>query len=277
MNEFIPLCRALAVLEPALPDAVLIGGWAHRLLAFHSLAMPLDFEPLLTFDADVALPLGAKINGSLDERLRAAGFTLEFKGDARPPVSRYHLAGFEGFSLEFLANLEGSLTDRRGDPKDTVTIAGVTAQRLRHLGLLLVAPWNILLQPSTAPVEKAVAVRVPNPVSFIVQKLLILDNREKGDRAKDILYIHDTLLMFGDAKGEFKRLWAESVSPSLHPTTRSSLVRLLDKHLAPAGEAVFEAARIARETGRPAPPNPDQIRAVCFEGLLFGPAASGHS
>ncbi len=93
MNEFIPLGRAIAVLELVLPEVVIIGGWAHRLMEFHPLANPLGFEPLRTFDADVALPLGAKASGSLDERLREAGFTLEFKSDTRPPVSRYHLEG----------------------------------------------------------------------------------------------------------------------------------------------------------------------------------------
>lgn len=132
MSEFVPLERALAVLEPALPDAVIVGGWAHRLFGFHPLAVPLEFEPLRTFDADVALPVSSKVAGSLDYRLQQAGFELEFKGDAHPPVSRYHLEGFEGFYLEFLANLDGSRTGREGRSKDTVTIAGVTAQRLRH-------------------------------------------------------------------------------------------------------------------------------------------------
>jgi hypothetical protein len=269
MNEFLPLGRAIAALGPALPEAVIIGGWAHRLFGLHPLAIPLEFEPLRTFDADVALPLGAKVTGSLDERLQEAGFKLEFKGDAHPPVSRYHLEGFEGFYLEFLANLEGSATDRQGRAKATVTIGGVTAQRLRHLGLLLVAPWEVHLEPSAVPVEKLVTVRIPNPVSYMVQKLLILDDRVQADRAKDILYIHDTLLMFGDARNEMARLWVESVGPSLHATTRAGLKKLAGKHLAPDGALAAEAAHLVKATKRAAAPSPGTLVGICREGLRF--------
>jgi hypothetical protein len=40
-------------------------------------------------------------------------------------------------------------------------------------------------------------VRVPNPAAFLVQKILIHDKRDHDKRAKDLLYIHDTIETFG--------------------------------------------------------------------------------
>lgn len=133
----------------------------------------------------------------------------------------------------------------------------------------MIEPWEVVLDPSKVPIEKPVTVRIPNPVSFMVQKLLVLDERSRPDRAKDLLYIHDTLLMFGDARGELARLWVETVSTSLHPTTRASLKRRFERHLTPEATALFEAARIASESRRPAPPSPTKVRAVCLAGLAF--------
>ena len=48
--------RLVDVLEPWLGQVVIIGGWAHRLYRIHPLVQPLDYDPLATFDADVAIP-----------------------------------------------------------------------------------------------------------------------------------------------------------------------------------------------------------------------------
>ena len=74
----------------------------------------------------------------------------------------------------------------------TVSKAGITAQKLRHLDLLLEAPWSVRIGPETkVPVERPADLLVPNPLSFIVQKLLIHKRREAEKKAQDILYIHD--------------------------------------------------------------------------------------
>ena len=49
--------RLVDALEPWLDQVVIIGGWAHRLYRLHPLAQPLDYEPLGTFDTDIAVPL----------------------------------------------------------------------------------------------------------------------------------------------------------------------------------------------------------------------------
>ena len=60
-NEMV---KALKALRPALSDAVIIGGWAHRFHAEHPLATP-TFEPLFTTDCDIALPLELAIAGPM--------------------------------------------------------------------------------------------------------------------------------------------------------------------------------------------------------------------
>lgn len=63
---------------------------------------------------------------------------------------------------------------------------------------MLNAPWEVTIAPENGyPTDGARQVRIPNPAAFLVQKILIHDKREREDKAKDILYIHDTIETFG--------------------------------------------------------------------------------
>jgi hypothetical protein len=55
--------RLVDALEPWLDQVVIIGGWAHRLYRLHPLAQPLEYEPLGTFDTDIAVPLDLPATG----------------------------------------------------------------------------------------------------------------------------------------------------------------------------------------------------------------------
>jgi hypothetical protein len=67
--------RLVDALTPWLDQVVIIGGWAHRLYRFHPLAQRLGYPPLMTLDADVALPNGLRAKGvDIHERLTANGF-----------------------------------------------------------------------------------------------------------------------------------------------------------------------------------------------------------
>jgi len=61
-------------------------------------------------------------------------------------------------------------------------------------------PWRaqiVSIPKEESGLYEAVAdLRVPNPVSFVVQKLLIRNRREGKKRAQDVLYISDTLKIF---------------------------------------------------------------------------------
>jgi hypothetical protein len=56
------------------------------------------------------------------------------------------------------------------------------------------------------PIVVDVDLLVPNPTSFMVQKLLIHSDRRPAKKAQDVLYIHDTLELFGGSLGELRRL-----------------------------------------------------------------------
>jgi hypothetical protein len=58
--------RLIDTLHPWLDQVVITGGWAHRLYRLHSLAQPLDYEPLGTIDTDVAVPAHLPCDGRGD-------------------------------------------------------------------------------------------------------------------------------------------------------------------------------------------------------------------
>jgi hypothetical protein len=166
LDSFVRLATAL---EPWLGKVVIIGGWAHRLYRLHTLAQELDYSPLMTLDMDIAVPVRlAPGPQNIRQRLLAHGFTEELLGEDRPPAAHYHLGdATSGFYAEFLAPLTGSTHDRKGRSKATLEIAGITTQQLRHIELLLNHPWTIKLKGVAAEVQ------IANPMSFIVQKILI--------------------------------------------------------------------------------------------------------
>src|SRR5260370_38910873 len=84
--------RLIAALEPWLDHVVIVGGWAHQLYRLHPEAQELDYPPLSTLDADLAVP--AKLpSGKQDIRARliAHGFTEEVFGDDHPPATQYRV------------------------------------------------------------------------------------------------------------------------------------------------------------------------------------------
>lgn len=162
----------------------------------------MDYSPLTTLDTDVAVPpkLPAR-TPDIRQRLLAHGFTEELLGDSRPPATHYHLGGEpSGFYAEFLTPLTGSEYDRGNKRKATLEVGGVPTQRLRYLELLLQHPWQAYVRAESFSGHVLVA----NPDSFLAQKVLTHERRDRDDRAKDILYIHDTLQVFGARLGELR-------------------------------------------------------------------------
>jgi hypothetical protein len=85
----------------------------------------------------------------------------------------------------------------------------------------LLAPWHISLNKTNGyPFESTTHVLVANPVSFLCQKILIQDARERKDRAKDILYIHDTIEIFAGHLAELRELFATELRPKLQAKRR---------------------------------------------------------
>lgn len=143
--------------------------------------------------------------------------------DETPPVAHYQLGtDDQGFYTEFLTPLTGSGVRRDGTADTTVARAGIIAQKLRHLEVLLVAPWRCPVGGGEGSVlDTAVEVAVANPVSFVAQRLLIHASRAPAKRAQDILYLHDTVQLFGASLEPFNAIWRTDVSPSLSRTRRA--------------------------------------------------------
>ena len=141
MNDMEAMARLLDALRPWRDRLVFVGGWAHRLHRFHRLAGPVPYLPVMTRDADIAVPEESLWRGDIGEALSRAGFKEELSSEFRPPVAKYRLGGEGGgFFAEFLAPLRGSGLHRDGSPDVTVARAGITAQKLRHMDVLLLYP-----------------------------------------------------------------------------------------------------------------------------------------
>jgi Nucleotidyltransferase len=133
-SEFAYSARLVESLTPWLDQVVIIGGLAHRLHRLHPLAQPLQYEPLATLDADIALPRRIRVAGDeIYQRLAANGFEAEFLGHHRPPSAHYRLTdpGIH-FYAEFLTPLVGGAVGSRGN-------------RLQHRG------WAAFLRKTCAP------------------------------------------------------------------------------------------------------------------------------
>jgi hypothetical protein len=199
--------RLVEALRPWLAEVVFVGGWAHRLYRLHPLAHPLEYPPLSTLDTDVAIPANTRATEeNIRARLLAADFDEKLSGEHRPPVARYELgAEYGGFYAEFLTPLVGGEYKRDKTPDATVRVAGVTAQKLRHVDLLLLRPWSVRLDRANGfTVPRPATVRIPNAASYLAQKLLVHGKRKSAERAKDVLYIHDTIELFGRSAGGCK-------------------------------------------------------------------------
>lgn len=67
------LAKLLEALDPWLSQVVIVGGWAHRLFRYDPRAQSVSYEPLLTLDTDVAIPLTLDVREQdLRDRLQSA-------------------------------------------------------------------------------------------------------------------------------------------------------------------------------------------------------------
>lgn len=255
------LAHVLWTFRPYLDTVVLVGGFAVRLYERHPRAAPTTVRVLRTFDADLAVPSGGiPVTGeSLGALAEAAGFKLDFLGDHIPPVMKFvpkgtvgRPVGVDQYTVEFLTPMTGAPIGRNKRAVVTSDIqAGVTAQRLRYLDLLLEHPWRVSLAelPGIPEEARTMDVRLPHPGFFIVQKILISEDRNRLDRRpKDMAYVYQVVSLF---RRELMAL-AEDVRAQMNatPTWRKWLVRF--KRLAgslfsgPMAPGVTEAYTVLR-------------------------------
>jgi hypothetical protein len=174
------------------------------------------------------------------------------------------LAGQGGFYAEFLSPLVGSEYGRKGERKATRVVGGISSQQLRYIEILLLAPWRIGLSKTNGyPFASAKQVQVANPVSFLTQKILIQDARDRKDRAKDILYIHGTIETFAGHLGELRELFANEIRPKLHEKWTREVSKAADALFGDVDDTIREAVQMA--VGRKL--SPQALTETCRAGL----------
>lgn len=264
MEDSVPFARLIEAVHPWLGHLVIVGGWAHRLHRLHPLAGKPPYLPLRTRDVDIALSLQAPLEGNIRQALDDAGFTRRFRGDDAPPVTHYHLGEDDGeFYAEFLVPLHGGERKRNGTPDVTASKAGINAQRLRHLDLLLEAPWSVRVGPDVGVPMDPTDVLLPNPVSFIVQKLLIHDRRPPDKKAQDMLYMHDTLELFGGALDDLRALWVDQLRPKMPAKTAKRAETTAHALFEQVTDTIRDATRIPQDRRL----SPEVLRSTCVYGL----------
>jgi len=268
MDDFASLARLVAALAPWRGQLVIVGGWAHRLHRLHPLAGMPAYQPLMTKDTDLAFADGVPLEGNIRSALIAAGFGEELSGDHKPPVSKYTLGDDDaGFYAEFLTPLRGSGVKRSGKADATLLMAGITAQKLRNLEILLLDPWPIRHQAwrgnRAARADNRIDVQVCNPVSFIAQKMLIHGDRKPVKRAQDILYIHDTIELFAAASEQLKDEWMKVVRPALDEQSAKLVTENTRQLFSGVTDLIRQAVLIPRDRNL----TPEILRARCELGL----------
>lgn len=259
MNDFARLAEALA---PWSDHLVYVGGWAHRLHRLHPHAHVPDHAALLTRDSDIAIDALVPKEGDIKAALFAHGFKEELRGDLRPPEALYTLGDEDaGFYAEFLTPLVGSGYKRDRTPIGSEPIAGVLAQKIRHLDVLLIDPWRVTLDTiNFDSLAQSMDVRVANPLCFMVQKFQIQERRRaQGKASKDLLYVYDTLQLFGDQLGAFRENWKTMVAPRLGAAEAQRIVERSRLAFSALNDELRYAALIAQ--GREL--DPDEMRRAC--------------
>lgn len=240
------LLDAWRALAPVADRIVVIGGSAHRLFGHHPLAEGTDFELLTTEDVDIATPLELVTRGSREllERLQAHGFREEVRGAATATAVYVHET-IEHAYLQFVAPRRGGEATRTERPSSPGKSGGLLLEVLGSIDILLHDPWTLLANDGGREVE----IRVVRPVNFIVQKLLIRERRGMRERAKDLLYVHDTLVMFSARLAELEQD-SHGLGSRLSATKRRRARRAFEAFVDDDSNDVRRAVEIARAQGR---------------------------
>jgi Nucleotidyltransferase len=125
-------------------------------------------------------------------------------------------------------------------------VGGISSQNLRYVEVLLAGPWSVTLSASNGfPLADDTRVQIANPVSFLVQKILIHGRRNRDDeRAKDILYIHDTIEAFVRRIDELRAEWATNTRPVLHVNSVRTIQRAAASLFGAVTDPIRTASRI---------------------------------
>ena len=271
MNDLDAIAKLAQALSPWRDHLVFIGGWAHRIHRFDPRANKPEYQPVFTLDSDLAFANRAPIVGDIKASLIQHGFKEQLAGEHKPPVAYYTLGDENGgFYAEFLTPLIGSGVKRSGELDATMKMAGISAQKIRYLDILLVDPWVITLDPRLGiPLPSPMDIKVANPLCFIVQKFLIQKDRPAAKQAQDVLYIYDTIELFGALLEEFHEAWEQRISPLLDKTL-SDIVRTLSENIFSNVNDMIRVAALIPQNRKLSPEQMQQTCQLAFETILNG-------
>ena len=158
----------------------------------------------------------------------------------------------------------GSEYDRKQKRKTVMEVAGASTQQLRHIELLLNSPWSIHVEHA----EYSGRIRITNPVAFLAQKVLIHRRRERQDRAKDILYMRDTLEVFGARLPDLADVWRSDVAGHLQSRHANIVSTASREMFGQVNDDIRRAAEISTERAL----DPEEVRQACYYGFteVFG-------
>jgi Nucleotidyltransferase len=151
--------------------------------------------------------------------------------------------------------------------------ANVSSQLLRYIEILLISPWTVELgEKNGYAMSPKRTVQIANPASFLAQKIIIHEQRDYRDRAKDLLYTHDTIEVFSETLDELQKLFRGALVPKLHPRRVAELEGAADRFFGKVEDTIREAARMA--TGRKL--NAERLAETAHAGLkeVFGRKAA---
>ena len=122
-------------------------------------------------------------------------------------------------------------------------VGGVSSQLLRYIEMLLVSPWSVALgEESGFPLSPKRTVQIANPASFLAQKTLIHDQRDYRDKAKDLLYMHETVEVFSENLEELQHIFRKDIAPHLHPRRVAELEQAGDSF---SGKSMTRSGKLA--------------------------------
>lgn len=269
MNDLEAFAKLVQALDPWRGQLVFIGGWSHRLHTLHPFASQLDFQPVFTKDTDLAFHNKVPLEGNIKDALTEKGFKEELSGEARPPVAHYMLGSdTSGFYAEFLTPLVGRSIKRTGETDATMVAGGISAQKIRHLGILLTDPWIVTVGPMNGvPLDEPVDLQVANPLCFMMQKFLIKKQRTAAKHRQDLLYVFDTIQLFGHMLPQLKANWENAIAPSLEAGAIKTVVQECRESFNTVTDAIRDAARIPQDRRV----DPEELRVTCqyaFQQIL---------
>ncbi len=268
MNDLDALAKLVQALSPWRAHLVIIGGWAHRIHRFDPRGNQLEYKPVFTHDTDLAFANRAPIEGDMKTALIEHGFKERLVGEYKPPVAHYTLGEENGgFYAEFLTPLIGSGMKRSGEPDATISVGGISAQKIRNLDILLVDPWVIKLNEHCGvSLPEPMDVQVAHPLCFMLQKFLIQKDRSANKKAQDVLYIYDTIELFGAMLDEFQQTWRTRVKPVLGERLSHTVLELSRETFFTVNDMTRRAALIPQDRKML---TPERIQKTCQFALAY--------